>query len=50
MVLNNTKLIDVPNTKASMSYIYGIGAAVVVVGIIFIVIASKSSNGKKKKN
>lgn len=50
VVLNNTKLIDVPNTKASMSYIYGIGAAVVVVGIIFIVIASKSSNGKKKKN
>lgn len=50
VVLNNTKLIDVPNTKASMSYIYGIGAAVVVVGIIFIVIAKTSSNGKKKKN
>lgn len=50
IVLNNTKLIDVPNTKLTMTYIYGIGAAVVVVGIIFIVIANKSSNGKKKKN
>ena len=50
IVLKNTKLIDVPNTKINMTYIYGIGAAVVVVGIIFIVIANKSSNGKKKKN
>lgn len=50
IVLKNTKLIDVPNTKATMTYIYGIGVAVVVVGIIFIVIANKSSNGKKKKN
>lgn len=50
IVLKNTKLIDVPNTKANMSYIYVIGTAVVVVGIIFIVIANKSSNDKKKKN
>ena len=50
IVLKNTKLIDVPNTKLNMTYVYGIGAAVVVVGIIFIVIANKSSNGKKKKN
>lgn len=50
IVLKNTKLIDVPNTKANMTYVYGIGIAIVVVGIIFIVIASKSSNGKKKKN
>ncbi len=50
IVLNNTKLIDVPNTKLTMTYVYGIGAAVVVVGIIFIVIANKSSNEKKKKN
>lgn len=50
IVLKNTKLIDVPNTKLNMTYVYGVGAAVVVVGIIFIVIASKSSNGKKKKN
>ena len=50
IVLKNTKLIDVPNTKINMTYIYGIGAAVVVVGIIFIVIASKPSNEKKKKN
>ncbi len=50
VVLNNTKLIDVPDTKISMNYVYGIGAAVVIVGIIFIVIANKSSNEKKKKN
>ena len=50
IVLKNTKLIDVPNTKLNMTYVYGVGAAVVVVGIIFIVIANKSSNGKKKKN
>ena len=50
IVLKNTKLIDVPNTKANMTYVYGIGVAVVIVGIIFIVIANKSSNGKKKKN
>ena len=50
IVLKNTKLIDVPNTKLNMTYIYGIGISVVVVGIIFIVIANKSSNAKKKKN
>ena len=50
IVLKNTKLIDVPNTKLNMTYIYGIGISVVVVGIIFIVIANKSSNDKKKKN
>ena len=50
IVLKNTKLIDVPNTKANMTYVYGIGIAIVVVGIIFIVIANKSSNVKKKKN
>lgn len=50
IVLKNTKLIDVPNTKVNMTYVYGIGIAIVVVGIIFIVIASKPSNGKKKKN
>ena len=50
IVLKNTKLIDVPNTKANMTYVYGIGIGIVVVGIIFIVIANKSSNGKKKKN
>lgn len=50
IVLKNTKLIDVPNTKLNMTYVYGIGAAVIVVGIVFIVIANKSSNVKKKKN
>lgn len=50
IVLENTKEIDVPNTKASINYIYGIGATVIIVGIVFIVVANKTSNEKKKKN
>lgn len=50
ITLNNTKTIDVPDTKINMGYVYGIGAAVIIVGIIFIVVANKTSNDKKKKN
>ena len=50
IVLENTKEIDVPNTKASINYVYGIGAAVIIVGIVFIVVANKTSDEKKKKN
>ncbi len=50
VVIKNTKQIDVPDTASNTSFIYGIGAGIVLIGIALIVVALKPENEPKKRS
>ena len=48
VVINNTPNIEVPDTNSTSYLVYGIGALIIIAGIVLIVVAKRPKNAKKK--
>ena len=49
IVINNTPIIEVPNTSSNSFLVYGIGALIIIAGIVLIVVAKRPKNNAKGK-
>lgn len=48
VVINNTPIIEVPNTSSNSLLIYGVGSLIIIAGIVLIVVAKRPKNAKGK--
>lgn len=48
VVITNTPNIEVPNTSSTSFLVYGIGALIIIAGIVLIVVAKRPNNAKEK--